>query len=165
MIESGEFQRSLARAARIAPTTIWQVVAERLERGEWRLEMTLRGWFTEVVPLAVLTEWIGESVERAKLVACIAHAGEEHPSPIARLLLDRFGTVAEVGSSLAGEYYSGSWVGHWSERLGLLIKQLRQWEQDLSLPVGVRRWATQFTSDLERQRVAEIEREQERFRE
>jgi hypothetical protein len=130
----------------------------------WRLELALRGWFTELVPIAIMADWIGESPDRAKLVARIAGAGEGHPSAIARHLLDQFGEIPEVGSALAGEYYSGSWVGNWSDRLALLIEQLKKWEADLSLPIGVRRWATQFASDLKHQRTAEVEREQERFR-
>lgn len=51
----------LRAAATISPKSTWDLVAGRIEQGDWRTAMTLRGWFAEAIPAETILDWIGES--------------------------------------------------------------------------------------------------------
>lgn len=161
ILNQDEESALLRELARSDPRNLWGQVAIRLEGGSWRLGMHLRGWFTDSIPSEVISEWIGESSDRAKVAAEIASAGSDAPTPLARLLLDKFADVDEVGSSLAGEFLSGGWTGPASARYSAQIAQLDQWCQSESEPANVKRWAERLKVDFLRMRDEALQREAE----
>jgi hypothetical protein len=162
LLESSEEAQLLARCVRQEPPAVWDDLARRLAEGSWRIQMHVRGWFLDAVPVEIITEWIGNDVERARLVASMASPGDEEPTPVARYLLERFSGDREVTSGLWGQFISGFWTGPESERLAKQIGQLNAWRQHLNEPLGVRTWARDMIRSLEAQRAAALEREAER---
>lgn len=162
LLDSDHEAAVLRAAATVSPKGTWGLVAGRIEQGDWRAAMTLRGWFTEAVPAETILDWVGDSEKRAELVASIAPAGGDRPSELAVLLLDRYPDNDEIAGSLAGEFQSGTWTGPWSGRLEMQITQLQGWRQDNTLPVAVRNWAGRMIEGLQRQRHEALEREAER---
>jgi hypothetical protein len=162
LLDSDHEAAVLRAAAAVSPKGTWDLVAGRIEQGDWRTAMTLRGWFAEAIPAETILDWVGDSKKRAELVASIAPAGGDRPSELAILLLDRYPDNEEIAGSLAGEFQSGGWVGPWSDRLETQITQLQGWRQDGTLPVGVRNWAARMIEGLQRQRQEALEREVER---
>lgn len=160
-IEGDQEARLLCDTAREKPGEVWAEVTNRLENGDWRIAMTLQGWFTLCVPIEIISEWVGDSVERGRLVASIASVGAAEPSAVCRTLLEQFGDDEKVGSSLAAEFMSGSWTGSESSRLSSQISQLEGWLK-ADLPPPVKQWATRMIQSLERSREAALEREAER---
>ena len=152
----------LLRAAREAPVDVWQQVATRLEGGSWRLQLEIRGWLLHAVPVEVIDSWMGEDVDRARVVATVAPVGANEPTPIARLLLDRHGADDRVKSSLFGEYMTGTWSGPESGRLEEQIRQLNGWRSNDAEPGGVRAWAAEVIRSLESRRQQALEEEAER---
>lgn len=116
MLAHREEARVLHDASKTAPAPVWGLVADRLESGDWRVELSLRGSFLHAIPLDVVVTWIGGSTERAEVVADIAPVGGTEPSPYADYLLTEFGHSDKVAGALAGEFQSGTWVGSWSNR-------------------------------------------------
>lgn len=162
LLDSDHEGAVLRAAAGASPKATWDLVGGRIEDGDWRLVMALRGWFAEVVPADTVIEWIGGSETRAELVANIASAGGDRPSELTVLLLDRYPDNEEIAGALAAEFQSGSWVGPWSGRLEMQMAQLQGWRQDVTLSAGVRNWAAKMIENLQRQRSEALEREAER---
>lgn len=174
--ESDDEALVVGAAATSAPEATWSLALERIDGGDWRLSMALRGWFPRYVPVDVVRSWVGDSLERARLAASIApatsvvKATEEDeddqgvPSDLAIYLLDSFGDDDEVAGALAGEFQSGSWMGPWSGRIAKQISDLTRWRRDMQLPVGLRTWAGRMIEGLERQRADALEREAEEHR-
>jgi hypothetical protein len=160
-LESDDEAAVLRASAESAPDDVWSLAAERLESRDWRVLMTLRGWFTTAFPIGVIDEWIGRSADRARLVADIAPAGGDEPDPLAVLLLSRFPDDDKIAGSLAGTFQSGTWFGPWSRRLEAQIKQLQGWRRRADLPLPVRTWAARMIEALERQRVDALQHEAE----
>jgi hypothetical protein len=174
--EGSEESELLARCARLHPQAVWDDVTGRLERGSWRIQMEIRGWLLNAVPLEVIEAWVGDDVRRARLVASITPVGGEEPigapptvppageepSPVARFLLAGFGEDEKVASSLWAQFISGFWTGPESERIAGQIEQLNKWRQRPEEPLGVRTWAAAMIRDLEVRRRAAVEREAER---
>jgi hypothetical protein len=161
MIDGSEEAELLLKATASAPEEVWTVVADRLEGNDWRLAMVLRGWFTRAVPLAVLDDWIGASIERARLLATIAEVGETEPSDTAQLLLARFGDDDEVRAALMAEFWSGSWSGPESNRIARQVEILEDWRSRTDASSGLRDWASALIRELEDRRANVIEREAE----
>lgn len=164
MVHSGdEDAKLLSRCVQADPVEGWREIANRLERPEaWRLSMLLRGWIQFSVPVEVLDDWIGTDLERSRLLASIANPGAGEPTPLAVLLLGRFGDDDQVASSLRATFASGTWTGPWSARITNQIEQLTQWQEDSSLPLGVRKWARATIEGLIAERESVLEREAER---
>ena len=162
LLDSDHEAAVLRAAAAISPESTWDLVAGRIEQGDWRTAMSLRGWFAEAIPAETILDWIGDSEKRAELVASIASAGGDRPSEVAILILDRYPDNEEIAGSLAGEFQSGGWFGPWSDRLETQITQLQGWRQDDTLPLAVRNWAARMIEGLQRQRHEALEREAER---
>ncbi len=152
----------LRAAAAESPGSTWNLIAGRVEQGDWRVSLSVSGWFADAVPAQLISQWIGDSEERAEVVARIAPVGAERPSELAVLLLDRYPANEKIAGSLAGEFQSGGWTGLWSERLASQINQLQGWRQDAALPLAVRNWAARMIEALQRQRSEALEREAER---
>lgn len=163
MLTHREEARVLKAAAKASPAPVWDLVADRLESADWRVEMSLRGAFLHAIPLEVIVTWIGGSTARAELVADIAPVGGNTPSPYADYLLTEFGQSDRVAGALAGELMSGTWVGAWSNRIKGQIEQMKKWLEDDGNSPGVKDWARQMKVSLERQLAEAIQREAEEF--
>lgn len=164
MLDSDGEAATLRSTAATAPVAVWDLIAERLVQGDWRLSMTARGWLTSALPLQVVTDWIADSIDRARIVASIAPAGGDSPDGLAVWLLDHFPSDEEIAGSLAGEFHSGGWVGPWSGRLEMQIGQLEGWRRDTSLPLPVRQWARKMIDSLAAERTQALQREAEERR-
>jgi hypothetical protein len=151
----------LMRCAATEPAFVWQEVGERLERGSWRVQLEIRGWLIDAIPVDVIDDWVGDSVERARLVASVATSRADSPTHVARYLLDRFGDDEKIRGELAGALMSGTWTGPESLRLTEMIDQLRGWNADASEPTGVREWAEWMVEGLTSRREHALEREAE----
>jgi hypothetical protein len=140
------------------------------------MQMEIRGWLLNAVPLEIIEAWVGDDVRRARLVASITPVGGEEPigapptvpaagdqpTPVARFLLSGFSEDREVASSLWAQFVSGFWTGPESERIAGQIEQLNRWRRRPDEPLGVRTWARDMVRDLEVRRRAALEREAER---
>jgi hypothetical protein len=139
----------------------WHSIAKRIESGSRGIESVLRGRVTESIPVDDLVGWVGNSLERAQVLASVASAGKDKPTPAARFLLTEFPDDDRISSSLAAELMTGSWVGPESSRLRTQIDRLKGWMEP-SESSGVREWAREITNSLERQFEAAVQREAER---
>jgi hypothetical protein len=160
-LDSDPEAAALCDATRLAPGEIWADLAHRLEQEGWRLAMVLRGWFLNCVPIDVLRGWVGDSVERARVVAGIAEPGRDRPTDVGLFLLGVFGDDDVVRGELAGQFQSGSFVGPWSDTLRTQMAQLRGWSADDGLPSGVRNWADALADGLEPRLEEALRREEE----
>ncbi|MGH8904758.1 MAG: hypothetical protein ACRDYA_24520 [Egibacteraceae bacterium] len=148
----------LRQAARASPEAVWELLVRALQaRSGYHVAMITRGWLVTEFPLAVISKWIGQDEQRAILVAGLAPAGSDSPTEIARWLLTEFGSLRKVKAALAGEFYSSSWVGHYSARVRQQIEKLEGWRDE---PTPVRQWAQDLVDQL-RQELAEALREEE----
>jgi hypothetical protein len=153
----------------------WHQIASYLSGDSWRVRMDLRGWITDYVDHVIVTDWIGGDLERARIAASVCRIGiDDHwaraavkkdddassPSVLVRYLLQHFGNDEEVRSSLFGEFDSGGWSGNESDRIARQIRQLESWVSS-DEPAGVKTWARDAISSLQRSRVRALEREAE----
>jgi hypothetical protein len=124
------------------------VVLGMVEAGSWRLQMDFRGWLTSVYAAADLIDWVGDNVDRARLVASMSGISEGAPSEVVRFLLTSFASDDKVSSALYGGFVSGSWFGNESVRLNGQIAQLSAWVNDRDLSTGVKAWARYVIASL-----------------
>jgi len=139
----------------------WTIATELLEAGSWRIQMDVRGWLVERFPPDLVTAWIGTDVERARLVASVAAAGGNEPTPVARYLLEHFGDDSQVSGPLASEFWSGLSWGNQSDRLAGQIAQLQNWVESPTEPEGVKGWAREMIQYLEQSRERAVQQEAE----
>ncbi len=153
----------LRKCAEKDPRAVWERVSVEVEsRQGWRVQMQLRGWFLNIVPIEIISNWIGDNLERARAVASMASVGHPRPNPIGTILLSKFGDDEEVKENLKAEFVSGSWVGPESARITLQMEMLNSWRQDLELPAGVRNWAIELNERLAERKLAVVQWEAER---
>lgn len=117
------------------------LVLGKIEGGSWRLQMDFRGWLTEAYSADDLIAWVGQDVERARLVGSMAGIGDGGPSGVVQYLLTHFGSDDELSSALHGTFISGMWWGNESARLNGQIAQMQGWIGDRALSSGVKAWA------------------------
>ncbi len=161
MLHEGDDQSKLLAQCAAADARVWEEISSRLEAGSWLLQMELRGWFLHNVPAAVVDEWVGDDLDRARIAASIAPVGGAEPSRYARFLLDRFGEDEQVRSSLYGSLVAGFWTGNESDRISRQIEQLTMWRASPDEPAGVRAWAREVVASLEKSRQQALQREAE----
>jgi hypothetical protein len=160
VLEHHEESQVLILSAQSFPKGVWNEVAILLSQRSWRIPMEIRSWFLSSIPSGIVESWIGDDVERARLVASIAPAGGDQPSPYARFLLQHFPDDDDVASGLWGNFISGTWMGPESDRLEAQIEQLNRW-RTAGEPEGVRQWAAEVMRGLEARRLVALEREAE----
>jgi hypothetical protein len=153
--------RLLVHLAATDPRALWEMIGEQLERGNWKLSMSIRGWLTSSVDVDVLRDWVGGRLDRARLLANVASAGEDAPSPLALYLLTDFGTDDEVRSGLAADFVSGAWSGPWSGRIRHQLDALSSGWDRPEAPDGVRSWSHDMRERLKAELVRRLEREAE----
>lgn len=159
----GSQDNQLLREVLVAtgPDGLSQVLDELSQRGSWGLSFAVRGWLADLYETAVITGWIADSVDRARLIASVAGVGEGSPSDTIRYLLDHFGDDEQVSSSLYGDFVSGFWMGNESDRLAGKIDQLTAWVNSSDESAAVKRWARRVIALLKQRRQEALEREAE----
>ncbi|MBM7331750.1 hypothetical protein JS562_54320 [Agrobacterium sp. S2] len=141
----------------------WREVMDRAQTGAWHLQLELGPWVTEVVSPDVITTWVGEDVERARVVAALTSAKGATSSPVVRFLLEAFGTDEKVDAHLYFGYITGTWSGPESDRLAGFISQLEGWIAAASEPAAVKRWAVKVVAALKVQLEEARQREAEEW--
>lgn len=166
----------LSNAARLKPAVIWPAIAHRLETqrkdtGTWHLLNWLGGgrWVGEkdeaglnAIPTDMVFEWVDEDADdRAWILAehCPPLVSRPDESPtFARQLLERYGWIEKVRSSLHANNFSEGWSGPASEHYSQKLKNL-----DASLTVetndDVRIWLKEHKEQLARSIERELEQE------
>ena len=163
LIGSEEEASILTAALAADPERVWPIVGDFLEGEGWRVSLTTRGWLTKDVDTQPITDWIADSLERARTASSIAGVGDgSAPEPLAAELLARFGDDDVVASNLFATFNSGSWMGPHSALLARKIEQLNGWRSDQSQPRRVRVWAANAVGSLEDSRRSALRREAER---
>lgn len=117
------------------------LVLGKIEGGSWRLQMDFRGWLTDAYAADGLLAWVGQDVERARLVGSMAGIGDGGPSEVVQYLLTNFGSDDKLSSALYGTFIAGTWWGNESARLNAQIAQMQGWIDDRALSSGVKAWA------------------------
>jgi hypothetical protein len=116
------------------------------------------------IPSEVVSAWIGDDVNRARLVAPVAPVKGSSPPPLTRYLLEHFGTDAKVGTALMGTFMSGVWMGEESTHLAGQIEELNGWRKDENLALPIRKWAAEGINYLgQRMKVAKEREAEERL--
>jgi hypothetical protein len=160
-IHKGDDEAVLLGKCVSAEPRLWVDIAERLVGGSWRLQIELRGWLLHHVSPETVEDWVGDSIERARVVASVAPVGGAEPSPFARFLLGQFGDDEEIQSSLYGSLVTGFWTGNESDRIANQIEQLTAWRTSPSEPLEVRKWAREIIEILQQARSRALRREAE----
>lgn len=167
VVESGEVMihptteegALLREAVKATPEAAFVELMDRINKKNWRVEVQVRGWLLDAIPVAVIKEWIGESIHRGRLVASVVSVGD--PGDLVRLLLGKWPEDEDIGASLAGQFISGSWTGSFTSHLAGQIAQLKAWVENPEEDRGVKHWARRMIKDLDRQRREALEREAE----
>jgi hypothetical protein len=149
----------LRQACSTSPRAAWEELIGRISRGAWRIQLQVQGWLLDTFPEGVVSEWIGEDVSRARLVATLTPVDSSAPSPIVRALLQRFGADERVAGSLRSQLVAGFWTGNESERLAKQITELKGWRQ-LDSPAASK-WAQETAHLLDERRTAVLQSEAE----
>jgi hypothetical protein len=159
--ETDEDARVLTECARHAPAPVWLEVANRLQAGSWRIQMEVGEWLLEAIPSEVVSAWIGDDVNRARIVAPIAPVKGSSPPPLTRYLLEHFSNDSKVTAALLGTYMAGVWMGDESAHLAGQIEELNGWRKDSALALPIRRWASDAIDYLGQRMATAKEREAE----
>lgn len=155
--EKALFQEVIAGAGGRSLDSVLRMV----QSGSWRLHMDFRGWLASLYDAYDVAAWVGQDVERARLVASLTGVEGDEPSDLVRFLLDSFGSDEQVASSLHSDFISGSRTGKESDRLNRQIAQLEGWIASRTEPAGVRKWATMVVDSIKRRRMAVLEEDAE----
>jgi hypothetical protein len=151
----------LKAAATRDPKAVWGALASELDGPHWKVQMNLRKWFLQSVPVDVIVPWVNGARDSARKVAALADPGTKEPTPIARFLLTDFGDDDEVKNELAVAFISGTWMGPLSSRLAEQIAQLEGWITDGNGPGGVEKWAAEMIRKLRSDRDRALKEEAE----
>jgi hypothetical protein len=166
----------LSKAAQAKSAIIWPAIARRLEMqrkelGTWYLLNWLRGGRSirgadeagiDAFPASMVFEWVDvDAGDRAWVLAehCPPNiARPDEPATFARLMLERYGAIAQVRRSLHANNFSESWGGpaseHYRRKLAALDANLEVETND-----NVRIWLKEHREQLERSIEREVEQE------
>lgn len=156
-----EEDRLLQDAVALAGEAGWLELMDRLERGEWRLSFSVDNWLGNAVEANVAERWVGESLERARVLAGVTKPGGRPLSETARFLIDNFGHDDRVPSQLVGQFISGMWSGNESDRIASQMEDVRSWIDEPGQSSSVRSWGRKLLEDLDTRRRAVLEAEAE----
>lgn len=162
MLAHSDEGQLITECAKDDPTGVWEVVAPYLEQREWRVLIDLQGWFVHSLPLDTITAWVGDSIERARVVASVTDPGDEAPTELGRYLLVSFPGDKKIVQSLNAQYWNDGWSGSWASHLEEQMRQLQQWVDNKGEEAAVRDWAKQMIQNLKAQQKTAIQEEEER---
>ena len=159
---SSEESRLLQETVQGGGEPVWTSLMERLEQRQWRLSFSVRDWLGEAVSVDVAKRWVGDSVERARVLANVTTPGGQQLSATARFLIEEFGQDDRVPSHLVGQFISGMWSGNESERISSQISQVQAWIAEPGQSAEVKSWAHKLVAHLKARRGAVLQEEEER---
>jgi hypothetical protein len=159
---SSEESRLLQETVQGGGEPVWTSLMDRLEQRQWRLSFSVRDWLGEAVSVDVAKRWVGDSVERARVLANVTTPGGQQLSATARFLIEEFGQDDRVPSHLVGQFISGMWSGNESERISSQISQVQAWIAEPGQSAEVKSWARKLVAHLEARRGAVLQEEEER---
>lgn len=148
VIRENSLTQVLVEATKRQPADVWQLVsAFLLRRSNFRLYLYLRGWYAELFDPELLLIWAVDNMPRGPRIIAELTPVENGPLlPLARELLIRFGEDNAIGSTLYGNFVSGSFWGQESNWLEEKRQVASQWTRDTH--EVVRLWAQQVTESL-----------------
>ncbi|WP_294180657.1 hypothetical protein [uncultured Schumannella sp.] len=158
---SSEEAKLMQDVVEVGGEPVWVDLMNRLERGEWRLSFSVRDWLGDAVPLEVARNWVGGSVDRARVLADVTKPGGSTLAPAARFLIEEFGTDERVPSHLVGQFYSGMWSGNESDRIARQISEVESWVDEPGQSAAVKSWARRLAQNLAARRREVLHREEE----
>ena len=157
-----EEAKLLQEAVGLAGDEAWFELMDRLESGEWRLSFTSQEWLGTAASVGTAKQWVGESVERARVLANVTTPGGSPLAPIARFLLEKFGHDDRVQSYLVGQFISGMWTGNESERIAAQIAEVQGWIAEVGQAPAVKAWGRKLVANLEGRLKGVVQEEEER---
>ena len=120
---------------------VWTIVMDAVQAGDWKLKMGVDGWFGGLIDVEDVRAWVSDDVERARAVASVSTVGKASEiHDVALYLFAAFPEDQRIESSLFGEFTSGSWTGHESDRINRQISLLEGWKHAHSDVGGVGHW-------------------------
>ncbi|MBF6611613.1 MAG: hypothetical protein IVW55_00610 [Chloroflexi bacterium] len=141
----------LSEALAIEPAAVWQVIGEALLRSPSRYYLTWaleESGFISQVPLEILKPWLAKKKAKgAQAIAVILKPGGEQLSELVRLLISEYGD--QVGGTLAGNFFSGGFMGSEAEYFQQKLNIARRWQHDED--AHVREWAFSLARSLDAQ--------------
>ena len=145
------------------PDLVWTRIAERLEHGSPRLETYVEHWnLLARIDHSRARDWIGTDPNRAQIAARITTLGKNEPTPIVRYLLETFGPVGEIASTLSLRLHCGLQVGKASDHIQGQIDRLTTWRENTDEPRAVRHWARDQIAKLASSQQKALQEETER---
>ncbi|WP_308465525.1 ATP-binding protein [Rathayibacter soli] len=151
----------LQDAVRLGGEPAWVDLMDRLDKGQWRLSVSIDNWLGNALSVEIAERWVGASVERARALAGVTKPGGRPLSPVARFLIDKYGNDPQVESRLRGQFISGMWTGNISDHLGRQIADVRSWLSEPKQSRAVRLWARTLVTGLEEGRQQALLEEEE----
>lgn len=156
-----EEAKLLQEAVGRAGDEAWFELMDRLESGEWRLSFTSQEWLGAAASVSTAQQWVGESVERARVLANVTKPGGVTLAPVARFLLETFGDDDRVQSYLVGQFISGMWTGNESERIAAQIAEVQGWIAEVGQDPAVKAWGRKLVANLQGRLEGVVQEEEE----
>ena len=102
----------------------WQKMMERLETESWEVRVAAGRWLGGAAEVHTVRTWIAGNIERARLVASVATSGGEQLDPVARFLINTFGSDKQVSESLRSALIPNTWRDSEADRYEHLIHRV-----------------------------------------
>jgi len=157
--------KALAEATRSRPKEVWDRAAKvLLQKGEhaYRLQLHLKCWYVELVPVDQLLAWASRCAPKGpRVLAALTLPSGRPMATLPRELLVRFGDDEYVGEGLHANFVSGSFTGTMTDWLRNKLETARTWTSDLHPRVCD--WAQKVVKNLEEriQKWAKYEQEEQ----
>jgi len=149
-------------AVELAGPDAWRSLLDRILLGDsFRLGFRARGWLAGATSPEIASEWVGDSVDRARALASVTSVDGPELSGIVKFLINNFGQDDRVRSSLIGDFLSGSWTGNESDRIERQIAQVRNWLRDSSATDAEKTFCRRLIEGLENSLGRVVQEEQE----
>jgi len=135
---------------------VWAAVMDAVQAGGWKLKMGVDGWFGGLIDVDDVRAWVGDDLDRARAVASVSTVGgAPQMHEVALYLFSAFPEDPRIESSLYGEFTSGSWTGHESDRINRQVALVEGWKQAHADVGGVSHWCDGVLEAL-RNRLATV---------
>ncbi len=127
-----------------------------VQAGGWKLKMGVDGWFGGLIDVEDVRAWVGDDLDRARAVASVSTVGgAPQMHEVVLYLFSAFPEDPRIESSLYGEFTSGSWTGHESDRINRQVVLVEGWKQAHADVGGVSHWCDGVLEAL-RNRLATV---------
>ncbi|WP_410677281.1 hypothetical protein [Amycolatopsis sp. cmx-4-68] len=138
---------NLLRAAVIATGAKgWTDVMLSIEHGSHQARLAAGRWLGATADVDTERTWVGDSLDRARLVASVTHVGDDCIDPVAMFLITDFAYDEQVAQHLRDSLIPSFWVGSETYQHEATIDQVRSWLDRNSLSATADLW-TRTTVD------------------